>query len=221
MISAQTRFIKGRNWQRGVSLPDMAPFAGIVFTVACFYLGTSSFKTPAQALVKLEQQPSSTWVRHGKRGESPLVTIGLNQLNQVSFAADRAIQQVVIGQLMRQHGITLNAAQLSRLQDLPYLATDIQKLPKLLALPGWQQQRQFLTGQPNSLTEAQLVQRIATTLALMQSHSYGYLRINLSIDAQVPASLVLRITDLLQAQGINRFYLSSQGKSLEEIPRGT
>ena len=62
MALTQMRLSLRRNRMWGISLPDMAPFAGVVFLLVCFYMMTGKFKYGEEGLVTLEQLPkTSSW----------------------------------------------------------------------------------------------------------------------------------------------------------------
>ena len=197
----------------------MAPFASMVFLIVCFYLVMGNFRQPDSGIVPLEQLPQSFWncCHHYSDGHQAVISINLE--NHFSFAVNQEhkFQSSIINYVAAKHRITLTAKQLSVLEKLPFIASSIEELPMILDAPSWQLDKLIQKENSYSLPFAQLTEYIEATKTLTKrkektEYSWGRTYYALNIDGNVNASQVLRLTDLLQADGINSYYLLTQGK---------
>jgi hypothetical protein len=218
MTSAQVQFRSGRHGLRGISLPDMAPFAGVVFLLLLPYLlGRFQLKAPQAGLLipDTEQAFSSTVCWRGDADGLDGVLICLNASNQLSFALPgygQEFQAAVINQVAVRHKVKLSLSQQCSLEALPFLATDVQQLPHLLTLTKPQSVATVLSGNFEPLSAKQLADCILATRVLALSSIGRPLQFYLKIGANVKAPQVWALTDLLQEQGINRFSMLTQMK---------
>jgi hypothetical protein len=206
---------------RGIALPDMAPFAGLIFLLVCFYLLAGQFKQTGDGadtgIVALEQLPATPFSCYKPLDPNGFggCVISLNAANHFSFAlpgTGQSFQAKVIEQVAIQHGIRFTPPQLAQIQSLPFLACDVEQLPILLTIPAREGQKLIEEGVLGHLSKKELGECIAATRKLapklMRWQVYFYLKVH--ADAKTPHFYDL--TDLLQAQGINRYNLLTQAR---------
>jgi len=196
---------------RSVSLPDLAPFAGLIFLIVGFYALTSRFKGPELGVVPNDQLPYS--VTHACIPENMEAVVSLGTTNQLSFAVTHPeTQAAAIRQVASRHGITFTPAQSAELKTLSFLRTDVENLPKLLSLPMYQRNRPAELSKLSPLSEQQLLECVvaAKTSAATLTHKPVY--ISFKVDSEVKTPQIERLIALLQTKGINRFNLQTQYK---------
>lgn len=204
-----------RNHNRSFPLPDMGPFAGLLFLLICPIMLSGEMRMPAVATVADEQLPLSHPQSVCGMREPFGSVIGLDSNNRLSFAmpeTSKEFQVVVLNKVAGSHGMQLTASQLTTLKNLPFLATDIQQLPQTLALPSLQRDRLLQSGKFGSLSQAQLAECITAARTLLKQNNKFYY-IGIKIDAEAKMSHVISLTDLLERQGINRFQLITRYKA--------
>ncbi|UOQ96358.1 biopolymer transporter ExbD [Hymenobacter sp. 5317J-9] len=200
--------------KRGISLPDIAPFSGIMLlTVGFFLLGR--FQNPTDEAVATEQLPtSSTW--YCKLPDDPRAIISLNGKKQLAFAVtSQTIQTAAIKTVALHHHVRLTAAQLTELATLPYLDTNVESIDAYLAMPVRQRNRAYQSNTFTPLSEAELMECISAAKDASETLLHRPVYIALRITPEVKMPEVYRLTDLLQARGINRFDLATQFQSLK------
>lgn len=203
-----------RNRQQGLLMPDMAPFASLIFLAVCFYPLTGSLRGSESGLVAVDRLPGNSAVCW-RMPESCCAVIGLNQANQLSFSVPynyptKSIQTAAIRQIALQHKIVFTASQMAKLQTLPFLATTVQQLPQFLDLTAIQRHESLRLGTIGPLNEAQLAECLTAAKKLSMTLERRNLQFTLNIDVDTEASKVMHLVDLLQTTGINRFNLATQ-----------
>ena len=208
MTFAKSRVNSGRN--RRILLPNMAPFAGVIFLTVCFYAITTRFKTPALGNVAIEELPhrnGSSCVHLPENSES---VIGLDTAGHYSFYVDGPLfQTATIQKVAATYGIVFSASQLSTLSQIEYLDADIRELPAILERPAYQRRFRF-AGKQIPLGEEQLLACVITSRSVIQSLIHKPCYVALLINSETTASKVMHLIDVLQARGINRFILKIQ-----------
>ncbi|MDB5270623.1 MAG: biopolymer transporter ExbD [Hymenobacter sp.] len=194
---------------RGIAPTDMGPFAGLLFLLLSFYLLTSRFEKEV-GIVRREQVPynSNACSKYPEENEA-LICLSPNQCLSFSVTSP-AIQTAAIKLVAEQHKIRLTAGQLAALETLPFLRTDIEKLPGFLSLPTYQRNKLAELEKLAPLNESQVLECIIAAKASAQSLTHRPIYTSLRIDSEVRMSDVQRLFDLLQTQGINRFNLQTQ-----------
>ncbi len=192
-------------------LPDMAPIAGTIFVLVCFFLLTASFRESPKGLVALERLPRSTGTLC--LVEAPRVLVSLTPSGCFSFAAsDTKLQFTVIKRVSKKYGIAFSAPQLLTLKSLPFLASNVERLPSIL-LSTNSIQSNTIPAAPNTLLdERQLMDCVKTAKANAYALLGSPVYFCLCIDAETDASKVMRLLGLLQTQGIHRFLLMTQAQ---------
>ena len=199
----------GRSRKQVLSLPDMAPFASVVFLMVCFYMLTGHFKTPEEGIVSNEDLPLlriACW-RTPVNSEA---VICLNSKNQFSFSSSPAIQTDAIQKVALQHGIQLTPPQLARLKALPFLATTVENLPELLSLQDYQYRRAMELSKRKPLSEQQLIECMIAAKASAKELTHKPIYTCLKIGSEVKMLHAERLFDLLQAHDIHRFLLKTR-----------
>ena len=199
----------------------MAPFAGLIFLLVCFYMLTGRFKRTGDwtntGIITLEQLPafpSSCYISLDPNGAGGCV-ISLNTRNQFSFAlpgVGQNFQAKIISHVASQHGIKFTNAQLIELQLLPFLACDVEQLPSLLAIPTWERQKLINRGAIGQLSKEQLIECIGATRTLASKLLKWPVFYYLKVHAEAKSTQFFSLTDILQGQGINRFNLLANAK---------
>ena len=202
-----------RKNKRGLSLPDMAPFAGLIFLIVVFYALSSSFKRTEFGIVSNDQLPFSEIRNRGKIPENCTAITSLDTENQLSFAVDcPAIQSVAIQQVALQHGVNLTFSQKAELKTLPFLATAVENLPELLSLHGYQYRQVIELNSRAPLNEQQLAECLAAAKSCTKTLLHTPIYFAFKISPEVRMAHVIQLFDLHQSLGINRFTLLTQGK---------
>ncbi|MDQ2768950.1 MAG: biopolymer transporter ExbD [Bacteroidota bacterium] len=194
--------------KRGFSLPDMAPFAGLLFLLVGFYALTTQFKAPRLGNVALEELPRCE--NSACLPENAEAVIGLDTAGHYSFSlSGPAFQAVTIQKVAAAYGIAFSNSQRSNLNRLDYLDVDMRELPAILDATAYQQLfRSKKTRQP--LSENQLAACVTTAKRVIQSLAHKSTYVSLLIHADTKASSVMHLIAILQNQGINRFNLKLQ-----------
>lgn len=190
----------------------MAPFAGMFFLLVCFFALTTRFKEPRMGNVALEKLPhyeNSACLR-----ENSEAVVGLDTAGHYSFSLSGPVfQAVTIQRVAASYGIAFSRSQRSNLNRLDYLDADVRELPAILDALAYQQL--FRSKETRQLLpETQLVACVAEAKWVIQSLGHKPTYVSLLIHADTKASSVMRLIDVLQNQGINRFNLK-----LQEGPR--
>ncbi|MET4073746.1 hypothetical protein [Hymenobacter sp. UYCo722] len=193
---------------KGLSLPDMTPFAGVLFLMVCFYAISTQFKEPRIGNVALEELPyrSGSSCLH----ENAEAAIGLNTDGRYSFSLSGPMfQSITIQKVAATQGVTFSALQRSKLSQIDYLDVDIRVLPAVL---DRQSDKQFslLSRKLYPLEEKQLVACLMTSKKVIQTLVHKNSYVSLLIHAETSASKVMYLIGLLQKQGINRYNLKLQ-----------
>ncbi|WP_210521435.1 hypothetical protein [Hymenobacter terricola] len=219
-MAIRKRSVTHLNGSRSISVPYIAPFAGLLFLLVFPFVLSGEMRRPATGVATDEQLPSSHAECCSDRGNFGAV-IGLNDAGHLSFAMPESPgkwQAIVIARVAVRHGMTLTVAQVATLQELPYLATDIRALPQLLALTASERNRLLQSGSFSILTPAQFSECLAEARQLLKENNLPYY-VGIKIDADASMRQVFSLTDLLQAQGINRFQLITQRQRWSEPDR--
>ncbi len=216
-MAIRKRTITHLNCSRSISVPDVAPFAGLLFLLIFPFILSGEMRWPATGVVTDEQLPSSHTECCSDRGAFGTV-IGLNFAGQLSFAMPESPsewQSIVVARVAAHYGITFTAAQVAALKELPYLATSIQALPQMLALTASERKQRLQAGSFSVLTPAQFSECLTEARQLLKENNLPYY-IGIKINADASMRQVFSLTDLLQSQGINRFLLITQSQRWSE-----
>lgn len=207
MVSSQAWFRTRRNRSGSISLPDMAPFAGLVFLYVCFCLLTTRPKQSDLGLVSNERTPRSETL-YCKLGDNNEAVVSLTIKQQLTFAVTSPeVQAAAIQQVALQHGVPFTQAQLTELKTVAYLRTDVENLPRFLSLPAYQRNRLTELISLSSLSENELMECIVAAKASAMTTMHKPIYLSLNIDSEASATHVEHLLDLLQAQGIHHFNL--------------
>ena len=186
----------------------MAPFAGLIFLLICFYLLTNQFRQ-TESNVRTESLPFSK--THACIPENDEVTISLTHENHLSFAVNsRKAQAMAIQQVAQRHKINITPEQVLELEKIPCLQTDVENLPRYLALPAYERNRSTHNRQFSPLSEQQLVECVASAKKAVQTLYLKPMYVSLRIDAETKAGNVNHLLELLETNGYHRFLLRTQ-----------
>ena len=205
-------FVKPKTHQgidRGISLPDITPFAGVLLLLVIFFL-LGRFQDPSDEAVASEHLPaSSTWFC--KLSENNQAIISLTAKNQLAFSVTApAIQAAAIKAVALQHHVKLAPFELTQLATIPLLTIDVESLPAYLALPVGQRTSLNRPSELAPLSETKLVECVSKAKDFAKTLALGPMNIALRIDSDVKMSAVNHLTALLQGQGTNHFDLVTQ-----------
>jgi hypothetical protein len=195
---------------RGISLPDMAPFASVIFLIVCFYAITTQFRAPLIGNVSLEELPYCSG--SGCMIENAEAVIGLNNDGRYSFSVSGPLfQTTTIQKVAATQGIIFSALQRSKLNQITYLDANIQALPTILE-GEWNNQSSRLIRNHHPLEEKQLLACIMTSKKVIQAIAHKPSYVSLLINSETSVPKVMHLIDLLQTQGINRYNLKLQDR---------
>ena len=203
--------------KQGISLPDMTPFAGVIFLLVCFYAITTQFKAPKIGNVALDELPYCSG--SSCLPENAEAVIGLDANGRYSFSLSGPLfQSITIQKVAATQGITFSALQRSKLSQIDYLDVDIRALPAVL---DRQSDKQFslLSRKLHPLGEKQLVACLMTSKKVIQTLVHKPSYVALLIHTETSASKVMHLIGLLQEQGINRYNLKLQDSPEYAIKR--
>ncbi|GAA3989283.1 hypothetical protein [Hymenobacter antarcticus] len=209
-MKATTYADRQQQWR--IALPDLAPIAGVIFLLIIPFILSGQLRMPATAVITDEQLPFS----HPKgscsmRGAFGSI-IGLSRENRLSFSmpeSPKEFQGIVIARVATLHKMQFTPAQITALENLPFLAADVQQLPRILALPALQRDKLTQTGRIGTLSKAQLAECIVAARQVFKEHNKSYY-IGIKIDSETKMSHAFSLTDLLAIQNIHRFLLMTQ-----------
>ena len=185
----------------------MAPFAGFIFLIVCFYAITTRFKAPLIGNVALEELPYCSG--SGCMPDNTEAVIGLDTNGHYSFSVSGPLfQTTTIQEVAAAQGIAFPVLQLSKLNQIEYLDTDVRVLPAILERQSNNQSSLIRKHHP--LGEKQLLACLITSKKVIQAMVHKPSYVALLINSETSASKVMHLIDLLQTQGINRFNLKLQ-----------
>lgn len=194
--------------RRGISLPDMAPFAGVIFLIVCFFALTTRFRGPQIGNVTIEELPYGKI--HPCMPENTELVIGLDTAGYYSFSvAAPLFQTTTIQQVAAKQSIVFSESQLSKLNQLDYLDIPIQELSTILNKPNYVQEFHLVDKRP-ALSEREMLECLITSKKVVQSLAHKPSYVSLLIDAETNCARVMHLFESLQSQGLNRFNLKTQ-----------
>ena len=211
-------FVKAKSYsdtKRGISLPDIAPVAGVLLLFVSFFL-LGRFQNPADEVVASEHLPStSTW--YCKLAENNKAIISLTAKNQLAFSVNSpAIQTEAIKEVAIQHHIKLTASELVELAKIPLLRVNLESLPYYLKQPASKRNNLSYLNSLSQLSEEQLIECISRARNCTKAWTTAPMGIAVRIDSETRMSTVNHLTALLEGQGANRVDLVTQ---LEQVHR--
>jgi biopolymer transport protein ExbD len=210
-MTSHTTLRAGRNRNRDISLPDMGPFAGVVFLVVCFYMLAGRFRHKEDGIVSDAKLPYST--TYCGPPENIDLIISLNAQNKLSFGvSSKPVQIAAIQKVAARHGIGFSDSQLTALKAAPFLATDVESMPAFLSLPEYQRIKSVEQQKLSRLSEKQLLECIVAAKASAQTLYRMPVYTCLKIESDANMVHVEHLIDLLQRHGINRFNLKTQSE---------
>jgi hypothetical protein len=137
----------------------------------------------------------------------------LNEKGKLAFSlleVSPKVQAAAIQSVAYKNGISLDAEQFIKLESLPFLAVDINELPRLLSLPYNRRSQLVELAKFKPISEDQIV---ACAVAARQFNRTLFQRpitISFRIDTEVKSSKFLRVIDKLQAEGFDRMSYQNQ-----------
>ena len=197
---------------RSISLPDMGPFASLIFLLVGFYMLSGHFRWPDEGVVPESQMAYSTPQSGCHLSECCGAVIGLGATNQRSFSTSPLIQATTILIVAQKHGIELTPAQIASLKNLAFLATNVENLAELLSLSEFERNKKLRDQAITPLSECQLMECIATAKEQATQRWHMSLCLYLQIDANTKMRQFEQLTDMLQGLGDNRFKLMTLAK---------
>ena len=202
-------FVKARTHsgrKRGISLPDIAPFAGVLLLFVSFFL-LGRFQNPTDEVVAPEHLPSSsTW--YCKLSDNHQAVISLTAKNQLAFSVTSpAIQTAAIREVALQHHVKLTPPELVELAKIPMLRVNVESLPSYLGQPVSKRNSLNQLNKLSPLSEKELIECVSKAREFANSSTLGTMKIAVRIDSETKMSAVNHLTALLEGQGTNRIDL--------------
>ncbi len=186
----------------------MAPFAGVIFLIVCFYAINTRFKSSPIGNVALEELPYCSG--SGCMPENAEAVIGLDTDGHYSFSVSGPIfQSITIQKVAANQSVIFSSLQRSKLNHIYYLDADIRALPAILEGQS-SSQSSLLIRKQHPLGEKQLLECLLISKKVIQTLVHKPSYVALLINAETSAPKVMHLIDLLQTQGINRFNLKLQ-----------
>ena len=200
--------------KRGISLPDIAPFAGVLLLFVSFFM-LGRFQNPVDAIVASEHLPSSsTW--YCKIPENHQTIVSLTAKNQLAFSVTSpAIQTAAIRAVALLHQVRLTPTELVELAKIPLLKVNVESLPAYLGQPVSKRNSSNQLSKLSPLSENELVECLSKARELANTLTLGKMRIAVRIDAETKMSAVNHLTALIEGQGTNRIDLVTQFEQLQ------
>ena len=200
--------------KHSISLPDIAPVAGVLLLFVSFFL-VGRFQNPTAEIVPSEHLPSvSAWFC--KLAENDKAVISLTAKNQLAFSVTSpAIQTAAIKEVAIQHHIKLTATELVELAKIPLLRVNVESLPSYLKQPVYNRDSLDYLRSITQLSKEQLVECVSKARKFANSSTTAPMGIALRIDAESKMSTVNHLIALLEGKGTNRVDLVTQ---FEQIP---
>lgn len=186
---------------------DLAPLSGIFLAISCLLLLIYFPSERRRGLTLLGETPYYCPACFSVPSVASLA-VGLAADGRTSFAAfNTELQTATLKSVSLQYGVGFSAAEVNRLEKLPFLAVKMELLPSLLTNLDSGVTALNLAGNYPALTDEQLVSCVMTAKKVAPVCTQQTAYIFLLIDARTNASKVMRLLHLLQNQGINHFYL--------------
>ena len=202
----RTATLRLRN--RGIALPDMVPFASLIFLLLLLFLPNVRILGSDPGIVQSNNLPQSFERGCGKITEANGVIISLDTLNRFSFAVTSSkLQAVAIQRVAGHYGIQFTALQQEAASAIPYLSTSVTTLAEFLSQPVYERVKPSKNF--GFLTEQQLFDCVTATRNINTILGFHHLHTWLRIDANVKATRVAQLLDSLQVRGSQGFFLST------------
>lgn len=183
-------------------MPDMAPFAGLFFMLVYFYMLASHAKGPAMGIVTDSELPKrrvDICTKGLWPGENNGFVISLHRTGLFSVAIlghGPLTQYEILKRFAFRQGVTFTASEEESLKTLPYLATPVQSLPKLMKTPGYQLNNFTQSGSYDGLNAHQMVE-LLDYVREQGLRNGRKLQVFLRIGSNHNACDVVRLTELL------------------------
>ena len=194
-----------------VNLPIMAVYAGCLMLTVLFWLYKYGSQVTEMGIVPNRKLPITNTI--ACKGPTEFAVISLSEKGQLAFSVlevSPKVQAAAIQAVAYQYGISLDAEQLTELESLPFLAVDVNELPRLLSLPYNRRIQLVELAKFKPLSKDQL---IACAVAARRFNRELFLRpisISLRIDTEAKSGEVLQLIDELQSQGFKRMHYQNQ-----------
>ena len=194
-----------------IVMPRMAIYASCLMLPVLFWLYHHGSQRTEMGLISNQRLPITHKI--ACKGPTEFAVISLNEQGQFAFSVlgvSPQVQAAAINAVAYQRGINLNLEQLKQLDSLPFLATDINELPRLLSLPYNRRSHLVELTRFKPISEDQLT---ACAVATRQFNRELYKRpitISLRIDTEAKSGKILYVISRLQSQGFERMSYQNQ-----------
>lgn len=186
--------------------PELGLWGGLLLLLSTLFMSSARFSADLP-VVQLATSSGGCW-----RLPPTQFIFSLDAQQRLYMHASTAeLQTKTIELLAQQYGLQLSGGQLQRLQQLPYLGSDVRQLPGWLATPSWKREKQT-EGMPYSAPNDQLTAllRVANRAAYTV-HGHRAI-VCLRLDERLPALVVMPLFRQIQAQGINHLVLMTESE---------
>ena len=184
--------------------PELGPWAGILFLL-CALLMTAA---KLEYLAPYVQLPMASTTSCFPERHSLILSIDSRNRFYIA-ASEEKLQTAIIQQVAQQNCIYFTPAQLKELRKMPFLSQNIRQLPTWLLASKVERQLQPL-GIPAVANEDQVSEFVAASTTVCEALYGKPIYFTLRADKSLTAVQVLKMVDLLQKQGINRFNLIAE-----------
>ena len=193
------------------ALPKMAMYAGCMMLMVLFWVYKYSSQLTEMGIVPSQKLPITNTI--ACKDSTEFAVISLNAKGQFAFSVSEVspnIQAAAIQAVAYQRCISLDAKQLKQLESLPFLAIDINELPRLLALPCNRRSQLVDLAKFKSISEEQIIACVVATRHFSKTVFHRPITISLRIDTEANGTIVMRLIEQLQAQGFTGIQYQNQ-----------
>ena len=193
------------------ALPRMAIYAGCSMLTVLFWAYKCGSQLTEMGIVPNQKLPITNTI--ACKGPTEFAVISLNKKGQFAFSmleVSPKVKAAAIQAVAYQHGICSDAEQLTELESLPFLAIDINELPRLLSLPYNRRNQLVEFAKFKPVSEDQLIACAVATRQFNRELFKRPITISLRIDTEVKSGKVLQLIDKLQLQGFKQISYQNQ-----------
>ncbi|RSK48255.1 hypothetical protein [Hymenobacter rigui] len=187
--------------------PELGLWGGLSLLLSTLFMSSAKFADDLPVV----QLPGST--EYCTRGLTEvLFTFSLDADQRLYMhASTTELQTKALDLLAQNYGLWLSTGQLTQLQQLQYLGSDVRQLPDWLATPGWQRKKPT-----QGIHYFAANDQLTALLRVANRAAYAVHRhraiVCLRLDARLPAAVVMPLFRRIQALGINYLVLVTESK---------
>ena len=194
-----------------IALPRMALYASCLMLPILFFLYNYGSQRTEMGIISSQKLPVTHII--ACKGPTEFAVISLNEQGQFAFSVSGVspqVQTAAIQAVAHQRGISLSTEQLKQLESLPFLATDIDELPKLLSLPYHRRGYLVELARFKPISEVQVVACAVAARQFDKTLFHRPISISLRIETEANSGKVMRLVEQLQARGFTGIHYQNQ-----------